>query len=112
MAALQGQMTSNITSFIYPAIVEALQGPQDEVERMRLAFQERGLLMHGLLSAIPGIKTCRPTGAFYLFPDISEAAFGKVDSQGKTIRTAADFGRIAAGEWPGGGRSRRGFCRT
>ena len=91
MAALQGQMTSNITSFVYPAIVAALEGPQDEVERMRVAFSERGKLMHGLLSAIPGVKACRPTGAFYVFPDISQAAFGKLDVHGKLIRTAADF---------------------
>ncbi|CAN0076090.1 unnamed protein product, partial [Phaeothamnion confervicola] len=91
MAALQGQMTSNITSFVYPAIEAALQGPQDEVERMRVAFSERGKLMHGLLSGIPGVKACRPTGAFYVFPDISQAAFGKVDSTGKVLKTAADF---------------------
>ena len=91
MAALQGQMTSNITSFVYPAIEAALQGPQDEVERMRMAFAERGALMHRLLSAIPGIKSRRPTGAFYVFPDISQAAFGKIDKKGKLIQTAADF---------------------
>ena len=91
MAALQGQMTSNITSFVYPAIEAALQGPQDEVEKMRLAFHERGILMHRLLSSMAGIKVCRPTGAFYVFPDISAAAFGKIDVQGKVIKTAADF---------------------
>lgn len=91
MAALQGQMTSNITSFVYPAIVEALQGPQDEVEAMRQAFAQRGQLMHRLLSSMPGIKCCQPTGAFYVFPDIAEAAFGKVDPAGKRIETAADF---------------------
>ncbi len=91
MAALQGQMTSNITSFVYPAIVEALQGPQDEVEAMRQAFAQRGQLMHRLLSAMPGLKCCQPTGAFYVFPDIAEAAFGKTDPAGKRIETAADF---------------------
>lgn len=91
MAALQGQMTSNITSFVYPAIVEALQGPQDEVEAMRQAFAQRGQSMHRLLSAMPGVKCCQPTGAFYVFPDIAEAAFGKTDPAGKRIETAADF---------------------
>jgi aspartate aminotransferase len=91
MGSLQGQMTSNITSFNYPAVVAALDGPQDEVEKMRLAFAERGTLMHRLLNQLPGVRCPRPTGAFYCFPDISEAAFGKLDSEGKLISTPADF---------------------
>ncbi|MBT9585987.1 pyridoxal phosphate-dependent aminotransferase [bacterium] len=90
MSGLQGQMTSNITSFIYPAIVAALTGPQDEVEKMRQVFDQRGQLMHRLFSAIPGFKCCKPTGAFYVFPDIS-VTFGKTDPSGKKIETAADF---------------------
>lgn len=91
MSGLQGQMTSNITSFIYPAIVAALTGPQDELEVMRSAFAQRGQRMYDLLSAIPGVKCCKPTGAFYVFPDISQAAFGKTDPSGKRIETAAGF---------------------
>ncbi len=90
MAGLQGQMTSNITSFCYPAIKAALEGPQDELERMRHAFSERGGHMHWRLCHLPGIKCCKPTGAFYVFPDIS-AYFGKTDPGGKVIKTAADF---------------------
>jgi len=90
MSGLQGQMTSNITSFVYPAIVAALTGPQDEVEKMRQQFDQRGQLMHSLFSAIPGVKCCKPTGAFYVFPDIS-VAFGKSDPAGKKIETAAGF---------------------
>lgn len=91
MSGLQGQMTSNITSFIYPAIVAALTGPQDEVEKMRVEFAERGKLMHGLLSKLPGVKCCKPTGAFYVFPDIADAAFGKTDPDGRMIDSAAAF---------------------
>ncbi len=91
MAALQGQMTSNITSFVYPSIAAALQGPQDDFDKMRLAFNERGQLMHKLLSQIPGLVTPKPTGAFYVFPDISKAVFGKKDKNGKVLSTAADF---------------------
>lgn len=87
---LQGQMTSNITSFIYPAIVAALTGPQDEVEKMRQTFDQRGQLMHRLFSAIPGVKCCKPTGAFYVFPDIS-AHFGKPTRPARNWKTAAAF---------------------
>ncbi|MCC7145307.1 MAG: pyridoxal phosphate-dependent aminotransferase [Phycisphaeraceae bacterium] len=91
MDDLQGQMTSNITSFCLPAVVEALGGPQDEVETMRKAFAERGEHIHKRLAKIPGVKCPKPTGAFYVFPDIAEAAFGKKDPAGKVIGTAGDF---------------------
>jgi aspartate aminotransferase len=90
MDALQGQMTSNITSFIMPAVAAALDGPQDEVEKMRQAFAQRGTHMHALLMKIPGVKCPKPTGAFYVFPDVS-AYFGKKDPAGKTIHGAAAF---------------------
>lgn len=88
MAALQGQMTSNITSFVLAAIPEALTAHDEDVERMRQSFERRGELIHGLLSEIPGVKCPRPTGAFYVFPDVS-AFFGKKDSKGNTLDTAA-----------------------
>jgi aspartate aminotransferase len=90
MDALQGQMTSNITSFNFPAVVAALEGPQDEVETMRQAFARRGAYIHDRLAALPGIKCPRPTGAFYVFPDVS-AYFGKTDAAGKKIDGAAAF---------------------
>ncbi|MCC7407847.1 MAG: pyridoxal phosphate-dependent aminotransferase, partial [Phycisphaeraceae bacterium] len=79
MDALQGQMTSNITSFVLPAVAEALAGPQEAVGVMREAFAKRGAHMHKRLSKMAGVKCPRPTGAFYVFPDISRAAFGKKD---------------------------------
>ncbi|MFA9477647.1 pyridoxal phosphate-dependent aminotransferase [Phycisphaerales bacterium AB-hyl4] len=91
MAAMQGQMTSNITSFCYAAIPAALAGPQDEVENMRQAFEQRGTHMHQRISELSGVRCPKPTGAFYVFPDISEAAFGKTDPAGKAINSAADF---------------------
>lgn len=91
MDGLQGQMTSNITSFCFPAVVAALDGSQDEVERMRQAFAQRGAHIHRRLSALPGIRCPRPTGAFYVFPDIREAVFGKVDPAGRLLDSAAAF---------------------
>jgi aspartate aminotransferase len=90
MDTLQGQMTSNITSFCYPAVVEALEGPQEEVEVMRQAFAERGAHIHARLTALPGLRCPKPTGAFYVFPDIS-AYFGCLDPAGRRIDTAAAF---------------------
>lgn len=88
MAALQGQMTSNITSFVLAAIPDALTNHDEEVETMRQSFERRAGLIHGLLSEIAGVKCPKPTGAFYVFPDIS-AFFGKKDASGRVIDTAA-----------------------
>jgi len=90
MDSLQGQVTSNITSFVMPAIAAALDSSQDEVEKMRQAFAERGAHIHKRLTSIAGIKCPRPTGAFYVFPDVS-AYFGKTDPAGKQINGAASF---------------------
>jgi aspartate aminotransferase len=91
MAAMQGQMTSNITSFCLPAVAAALQGDQADVETMRSAFEQRGHHMHERLSQMAGVNCPRPQGAFYVFPAISEAALGKKDPEGKTLESAADF---------------------
>lgn len=91
MAAMQGQMTSNITSFCLPAVKEALLGPQEAVEKMRQAFETRGKHIHQRVVALAGVKCPAPEGAFYVFPDISAAVYGKKDPAGKTIDSAADF---------------------
>lgn len=90
MDALQGQMTSNITSFAMAAIATALDGPQDDVERMRQAFAARGQHMYERLSHMSGVKCARPTGAFYVFPDIS-GLLGRRDGRGNEMKTAADL---------------------
>ena len=52
------------------ACIAALEGPQDSVEIMRSAFQERREVIVGLLNALPGFRCPRPGGAFYAFPNI------------------------------------------
>jgi aspartate/methionine/tyrosine aminotransferase len=49
----------------------ALDGPQDAVDEMRQAFQDRRDLVHQRLNAMPGISAAKPKGAFYAFPNIS-----------------------------------------
>ncbi|MGI8644202.1 MAG: pyridoxal phosphate-dependent aminotransferase [Thermomicrobiales bacterium] len=51
--------------------LEALTGPQDDVVKMRKAFERRRDLVVDGLNAIPGISCVRPKGAFYAFPNIS-----------------------------------------
>lgn len=89
--ALQGQMTSCIASFVYPAIRAALTSAADDVERFRCAFERRARLIYERASVIPGISCVRPTGAFYLFPDVS-THFGRTSARGRTISSSIEFG--------------------
>jgi len=76
VAKIQSQTTSNPCSISQKAGVAALDGPQDEVERMRVSFARRRDLVLRLLADIPGLSCPRPQGAFYVFPDVS-AFLGK-----------------------------------
>ena len=51
--------------------VEALRGPQDAVDRMRAAFDERRAVIVEELNAIPGVSCRTPKGAFYAFANTS-----------------------------------------
>lgn len=90
MATLQGQMTTNITSFVYPAIRTALSDCDADVRRFCAAFKSRAELVHSRLSRMPGVVCPRPTGAFYAFPDVS-AHFGKRAGGGEPVGSALEF---------------------
>jgi len=66
---VQGQSTTNPTAIAQHAAVAALTGPQDEVEKMRVAFEKRRTVMVEGLRSIPGVKCRMPEGAFYAFAD-------------------------------------------
>ncbi len=90
MGKLQSQMTSNITSFLYPAIEEALANGADSVKMMHTAFTKRAALIHERIDAMPNVVCPKPTGAFYVFPDIS-AYFGRTSPGGASIDSAVSF---------------------
>jgi aspartate aminotransferase len=89
-AKLQGQCTTSIPPFIMAAVRHAILNCDADVERMRVAFAQRGELIHGLASRIPGLRCARPTGAYYLFPDVS-CCFGRTSPAGARITGAASF---------------------
>ena len=86
---LQGQYTSGSSSIAQKAAEAAYTGSQQCVEDMRVAFERRRDLVVELAKAIPGLKVNKPSGAFYLFPEVS-AFLGKkfVD---KVIATSGDL---------------------
>ena len=115
MSKIQGQSTSNPTHIAQVAALAALSGPQDCVETMRRAFDERRAEMVKLLRAIPGVTCREPKGAFYAFPDVS-AYVGKAPPEGKAIATDVelcewllDHGKVAV--VPGSGFGAPGFVR-
>jgi len=65
------------------AAVEAIQGPQDDAEKMRASFLERRDLIVGLLNGVPGVSCLVPGGAFYAWPNVTEACrmIGAADSE-------------------------------
>ena len=73
MSKLTGQTTSNLTAVSQYATIEALTGPQDSVEVMRQAFEERLNTIYPLLCEVPGFEVVKPQGAFYLFPNVKKA---------------------------------------
>ena len=74
MTDLASHSTSNATTTAQYATIEAYNGPQDAVETMRQAFESRLEVIYPKLSAIPGFNVLKPQGAFYLLPDVAEAA--------------------------------------
>ena len=86
---IQGQVTSATCAIAQKATETAMLASPSEVEHMRIAFHKRRDLMLEILSEIPGIRTNKPDGAFYIFPDVSHY-FGKSDGE-KTISNTSDF---------------------
>jgi aspartate/methionine/tyrosine aminotransferase len=57
-------------TFAQVGAVEALTGPQDDVDAMVREFRVRRDLVVDGLNGIPGFECRRPVGAFYVFPSI------------------------------------------
>ena len=86
---IQGQFTSGAASFSQKAAAYALLSDMTPTFKMTEEFQKRRDLFVRLLSEVEGFKVNHPTGAFYVFPDIS-FYFGKSDGE-NTIHNADDF---------------------
>ncbi|MCU1425618.1 MAG: aspartate aminotransferase [Microbacteriaceae bacterium] len=68
---LQSHLSSNVSNISQRAAIEALNGPQDAVEMMRLAFDRRRRLIVDELNKIDGLVCPTPEGAFYVYPDVT-----------------------------------------
>ncbi len=74
----------------------ALSGPQDPVEEMVAAFEERrDLVLDGL--ADMGLETPTPQGAFYAMPEVPEGWVEEVVDRGVVVVPGEAFGENGAG---------------
>jgi aspartate aminotransferase len=98
MTDLASHSTSNPVTTSQYAAIEAYNGPQDAVEEMRAAFESRLEIIYPKVLAIPGFKVLKPQGAFYLLPDVSEAArmtgYASVDAFVDALLTEANVAVI------------------
>jgi aspartate aminotransferase len=84
--------------------IAAIDGPQDEVEKMMRAFDNRRKIVVEGLNGLPGVSCITPKGAFYAFPNISgtgwqakKLANALLDEAGVALIGGPDFGVLGEG---------------
>ena len=90
MDMIQGQQTSGTNTIAQWAAVEALNGPQDFIEKNKKVFQSRRDLVVSMLNQAKGISCPVPEGAFYVYPSCA-GLIGKTAPSGRVINTDQDF---------------------
>lgn len=84
--------TGSPSAISQKAATEALLGPQDSVEKMRLAFERRRNYMVERMNKIENVSCITPHGAFYVMMNI-EKLIGR-EIHGTVIRDADDFSNL------------------
>jgi aspartate/methionine/tyrosine aminotransferase len=84
--------------------IAAIDGPQDEVEKMMKAFDRRRKVVVEGLNALPGVSCITPKGAFYAFPNVSgtgwkakKLASELLENAGVALIGGPDFGILGEG---------------
>lgn len=90
MDMIQGQQTSGACTIAQWASVEALNGPQDFIQKNKAIFQGRRDLVVSMLNQARGITCPSPEGAFYVYPSCA-GLIGKKTAAGKVIEDDQTF---------------------
>ena len=84
--------------------IAALEGPQDAVEGMVTAFDQRREIIVDGLNGLPGFRCRTPGGAFYAFPNIEETGLDARSLQKRLLEEAGvatvagtSFGHLGEG---------------
>ncbi len=92
MANIQSHSTSAPSSVSQMAALEALKAPQESIESMRVAFEQRRDFFMQRASTISGVSCVRPEGAFYIMMNM-EQLVGKT-LYGQAINNSDDFAKL------------------
>ena len=79
ISRLATNSVSCTASFTQIAVLEAMDGPQDEAERIVAEFKKRRDIIVAGLNRIPGIRCPMPKGAFYVFPSVEGTGISSRD---------------------------------
>jgi aspartate aminotransferase len=84
--------------------IAAIDGPQDDVDKMMRAFDRRRKVVVEGLNALPGVSCITPKGAFYAFPNITatewkakKLASALLEESGVALIGGPDFGVLGEG---------------
>jgi aspartate aminotransferase len=68
---MQSTISTGANQFVQRAAIEALEGPRDAVEAMRLRYLTRRNILLKALRAMPGVQIGNIPATFYALPDIA-----------------------------------------
>ena len=84
--------------------IAAIDGPQDDVDKMMRAFDRRRKLVVDGLNRLPGVSCITPKGAFYAFPNVAgtgwkakKLASALLEEAGVALIGGPDFGILGEG---------------
>ncbi len=81
MSNIQSHTTSNPNSIAQYASVEALNGDQDDMDKMIEQFKLRRDYMVERINSINNLSCIKPEGAFYVMVNISDVLNKSVDGK-------------------------------
>ena len=93
---LQSHQTSNICNIAQRAAIVALAGPLDRFKEMHVEYNKRRLLMHSMLSGIPGVNCPAPQGAFYAFPSVEKLLESEI--AGRRVASTVELAELLLSE--------------
>lgn len=104
VAKLMTNSASCTASFTQIASIEALTGPQNDVEKMVEEFKKRREVTINGLNSIPRISCKTPKGAFYAFPNVKEIGWDSkkladylLEEAGVAVLSGTAFGKYGEG---------------
>jgi aspartate aminotransferase len=104
ISKLMTNSNSCTNAMVQKACIEAYEGPQDSVDRMREEFLVRRDIIVDGLNSIKGFSCITPQGAFYAFPNISKTGYSSKElndhllyNAGVAALAGTSFGKYGEG---------------